>query len=79
MIVNNNFFSFFYILQIKVDVYYESLCPDSQKFLTEQLYPNSKIFAEQLDIKLIPYGKSSVSIFVLMSPNQDFSMNDFME
>lgn len=79
MIVNNNFFCFFYILQIKVDVYYESLCPDSQKYLTEQLYPNSKIFAEQLDVKLIPYGKSSVSIIVLMSLIQHFTINYFME
>jgi interferon gamma-inducible protein 30 len=45
-----------------VKVYYESLCPDSQKFITEQLYPaltGPQSLAKYVDLKLIPYGKST--------------------
>lgn len=45
--------------KVPVYVYYESLCPDSAKFINEQLYPTVKQFRDNIDLKLIPFGKSS--------------------
>jgi len=46
--------------KVPVSVYYESLCPDSQAFITEQLYPAMKSpIGKFVDLKLIPYGKSN--------------------
>lgn len=45
--------------KIPVNVYYESLCPDSAKFINEQLYPALQQFRGNVDLKLIPFGKSS--------------------
>ncbi|XP_055616517.1 GILT-like protein 1 [Toxorhynchites rutilus septentrionalis] len=45
--------------KVPVYVYYESLCPDSAKFINQQLYPVAKQFKDNLDLKLIPFGKSS--------------------
>jgi len=42
-----------------VYVYYESLCPDSQAFITKQLYPSMKILKDHVDLHLIPFGKST--------------------
>lgn len=48
--------------QVPVAVYYESLCPDSAKFITEQLYPALKSeLREQVEITFVPFGKSQVS------------------
>lgn len=48
--------------QVPVAVYYESLCPDSAKFITEQLYPALKTELRDLvDITFVPFGKSHVS------------------
>lgn len=44
---------------MNVGVYYESLCPDSIRFIQSQLateYPN---FADFIDLDLIPFGKST--------------------
>lgn len=49
-------------LQTPVYVYYESLCPDSQAFITKQLYPSMKILKDHVDLHLIPFGKSTVSV-----------------
>ncbi|XP_055587220.1 GILT-like protein 1 [Uranotaenia lowii] len=45
--------------KVPVNIYYESLCPDSAKFINEQLYPVAKQFRSNLDLKFIPYGKST--------------------
>lgn len=45
--------------KVPVYVYYESLCPDSAKFINEQLYPTVKQFPNNIDLKLVPFGKSS--------------------
>uniref|UniRef100_T1D4M1 Gamma-interferon inducible lysosomal thiol reductase n=1 Tax=Psorophora albipes TaxID=869069 RepID=T1D4M1_9DIPT len=45
--------------KVSVNVYYESLCPDSAKFINEQLYPVAKQFKNNIDLKLIPFGKST--------------------
>lgn len=48
--------------QVPVAVYYESLCPDSAKFITEQLYPALKSELRDLvEITFVPFGKSQVS------------------
>lgn len=45
--------------KIPVTVYYESLCPDSQAFITQQLYPQLKQgLADRVEVKWIPFGKS---------------------
>ena len=46
---------------VKLSVYYESLCPDSIRFVTTQLYPNWKYFGQDiLNIDLHPFGKANV-------------------
>lgn len=47
--------------RVPVYVYYESLCPDSARFVNEQLYPvaSSKEFKKYLELNLVPFGKSS--------------------
>lgn len=44
---------------MKVTVYYESLCPDSIRFVTRQLYPTSKLL--NFTTEFVPYGKAQVS------------------
>ncbi|XP_055373066.1 GILT-like protein 1 [Condylostylus longicornis] len=47
-------------IKVKIDVYYESLCPDSAAFITEQLYPVVKEdLKNYVDINWIPFGKST--------------------
>jgi len=45
---------------VKVSVYYESLCPDSQLFVYDQLAPTFEIFGpEELVVDLKPFGKAN--------------------
>lgn len=59
-------------LQTPVYVYYESLCPDSQAFITKQLYPSMKILKDHVDLHLIPFGKSTVSVMTHVALETDF-------
>ncbi|XP_046975419.1 gamma-interferon-inducible lysosomal thiol reductase-like isoform X1 [Vanessa cardui] len=45
--------------KVKIAVYYESLCPDSKKFITSQLAPVWRDFRGLVKVKLVPYGKST--------------------
>ncbi|XP_054747103.1 GILT-like protein 1 [Anastrepha obliqua] len=46
-------------VKVPVTIYYESLCPDSAKFITEQVYPAVKgELRDYVDITWVPYGKS---------------------
>lgn len=48
--------------KVDVDVYYESLCPDSRKFFTNQLYPAlQKNLSMFVNLNLVPYGKSEMN------------------
>merc|ERR1719384_1128776 len=48
---------------VKMSVYYESLCPDSIRFVTQQLYPNWLHFGpEILTVDLNPFGKANFSV-----------------
>lgn len=52
--------------KLKVEIYYETLCPDSMRFIRNQLYgamvDNSLL--QFSDLIFIPYGKVGVSFFV---------------
>jgi interferon, gamma-inducible protein 30 len=46
--------------KVPVTVYYESLCPDSQAFITQQLYPvMTSPLGRFVELKLVPFGKSN--------------------
>ncbi|CAH0599424.1 unnamed protein product [Chrysodeixis includens] len=45
--------------KVKIAVYYESLCPDSKRFITAQLAPVWRDFRGVVKVKLVPYGKST--------------------
>lgn len=44
---------------LKVSIYYESLCPDSINFITNQLYPSYDNFKDRIQLDFVPYGKAS--------------------
>jgi len=44
---------------VKVAVYYESLCPDSVKFVVNQLWPTYEKVSSILSLDLVPFGKAS--------------------
>jgi len=41
-------------------VYYETLCPDSKKFIDFQLWPAFLKVANIFNMELVPYGKAQV-------------------
>lgn len=43
-----------------MNVYYESLCPDSLQFLVNQLGPQYESLSSIMDVRLIPFGKARV-------------------
>ena len=46
---------------VKVSVYYESRCPDSSAFITDQLEPTMKLLGEKaINVDLVPFGKAAV-------------------
>nr|AXF48737.1 odorant-binding protein OBP40 [Lobesia botrana] len=45
--------------KVKIALYYESLCPDSKRFITDQLAPVWRDFRGAVKVKLVPYGKST--------------------
>lgn len=49
---------------IDVDVYYESLCSDSKRWLRVQLAESYHIIKDYIRLNFIPYGKASVSLYV---------------
>ena len=44
-----------------IQVYYESLCPDSVDFITKQLYPTYKKLGHHFEVEFKPFGFASVS------------------
>jgi hypothetical protein len=44
-----------------IDVYFESLCPDSKRFITTQLSYVLDDFKNLIRVNLVPYGKASVT------------------
>lgn len=41
-------------------IYYESLCPDSFRFISKQLGAAYLILMDSIDVEFIPFGKSEV-------------------
>lgn len=55
----------FCIFQLQLAVYYESLCPDSARFIVEQLQPLKRSpLGKYVDVTLVPFGKANVSIYL---------------
>ena len=50
---------------MQVEVYYETLCPDTRYFIRQQLYPVWQDLKHIMDIHWKPYGKATVSKSVL--------------
>jgi len=46
---------------VKINVYYESLCPDSKAFITQQLGPVYQKFKKYLEVELRPYGNAKTT------------------
>lgn len=68
--------------KIKVDVYYETLCPDSIQFLLRQLVPNYDRIKDKADLRLYPFGKAQVNCFlsiIFTFPTFCFVLNQFFE
>jgi interferon gamma-inducible protein 30/cytochrome c oxidase assembly factor 7 len=57
--------------KLKVSVYYETLCPDSIRFITTQLYPAYKELPEYLELDFVPYGFADIT----SAPNGTFSFS----
>lgn len=51
--------------KVHIGIFYESLCPDSIRFIKYQLQPMYAEFEEFVDIDFVPFGKSRVSFIVL--------------
>lgn len=49
---------------VLVEVYYESMCPDSKYFIRQQLVPVMDKIPEIVDFRLIPYGKANVFMII---------------
>lgn len=45
---------------VLVEVYYESMCPDSKGFFKHELVPTMEKIPEIIQFRLIPYGKANV-------------------
>lgn len=41
---------------LKISCYYETLCPDSKKFIIHQLNKAYETFGDQITIELVPFG-----------------------
>lgn len=59
-------------------IYYEALCPDSINFIQNQLIPQYPYFADAVNLQFVPFGKSSVNVFLFTAALRLFSkLNDF--
>uniref|UniRef100_A0AAG5CRW7 Gamma-interferon-inducible lysosomal thiol reductase n=1 Tax=Anopheles atroparvus TaxID=41427 RepID=A0AAG5CRW7_ANOAO len=46
--------------KLPVTIYYETLCGDSMVFITYQLYPTWLRRANEMNLRLVPFGKSAI-------------------
>lgn len=52
-------YSFF--LQLNIDIFYESRCPDSRDFMQNQLKKSYQAIKDRVNINYVPFGKARVS------------------
>lgn len=45
----------------QISIYYETLCPDSQRFFLRQLAPTYEKLNRYMDVELVPFGNANVS------------------
>lgn len=57
----SNSISLNFPLQIRLHLIFESLCPDSIRFITNQFTPHYEALAQHMEVIMVPFGKSSVS------------------
>lgn len=50
---------------VNVNVYYESLCSDSMRWIVNQLVPSYPELKRYVHVTLIPYGKATVSNVII--------------
>lgn len=43
---------------VKIDVYYETLCPDCIDYITNMLYPSAVLLGNVMDLSIVPYGNA---------------------
>ena len=61
-IARSNFeFIFRQVKKVQVEVYYEVWCPDSRRFILDQVLPVWRALKSEVDIHWKPFGKASVS------------------
>lgn len=53
--------------RLKVSVYYEALCPESKRVVSNEVDSALKLLGTYLDFDLIPYGHAEVSGLYLVS------------
>ena len=46
--------------QLSLDIYYESLCPDSTRFISHQLGPMYEALGSDVNVNFNPYGFAEV-------------------
>ncbi len=55
-----------------IDVYFESLCPDSKRFITTQLPYVLDDFKNTIQVNLVPFGKASVNLIYIDQTLKNF-------
>ena len=48
--------------QLSLDIYYESLCPDSTRFISKQLGPMYEVLGSDVNVNFNPYGFAEVKL-----------------
>lgn len=59
-----------------MEIYYETLCPDSMRFIRNQLYGamTENSLLQFTDLDFIPYGKVGVSLQFADTPNDNIEL-----
>ena len=47
---------------LSLDLFYESLCPDSTRFISQQIGPMHAALGQDVTINFVPYGFASVGV-----------------
>ena len=45
---------------LSLDLYYESLCPDSTRFISQQIGPMHAALGQDVTVNFVPYGFATV-------------------